>query len=117
MGLRDDILAADDLPTVAVEVSEWGVTVYVRSMTGTERDDYEIGLMETKDLPLKEKLHNMRAKLIVRTVVNEDGSRMFSDADIDLVGAKSAAALSKVAKAAQKLNGLTDEELNEIAGN
>ena len=33
-----EILAADDLPTEDVEVSEWNGTVRVRALTGAERD-------------------------------------------------------------------------------
>ena len=41
MNLRESIIAANDLKRESVEVPEWGVTVYVRTMTGEERDQYE----------------------------------------------------------------------------
>ena len=66
MGLRDDILQIDDLPTESVEVPEWGMTLFVRSMNGCERDQYEVGLMDTKDLPLKEKLKNANISYLER---------------------------------------------------
>ena len=117
MGLRDDILASEDLPLVAVDIPEWGMTVYVRSMTGTERDLYEVDLMENKDSPLKERLHNMRAKLVVLTTVDEDGERVFADEDVEVVGKKSATALNHIVEAAQTLNALTDKEVGEEAEN
>ena len=113
MGLRDDILGIEDLPTTAVEVPEWDMTLYVRSMTGAERDQYEVGLMDTKDLPLKDKLKNMRAKLVVLTTVDESGVRIFNDNDVDAVGKKSAKALNRLVDASQKLNALTDDEVAE----
>ena len=38
---RDLILKADDIQTREVEVPEWGGTVLIRALTGTERDAYE----------------------------------------------------------------------------
>ena len=115
MGLRDDILNIDDLPITAVEVPEWGVTVFVREMTGTERDVYESNLLEQKDLPMSKRLANMRAKLVVLCTVDSDGKRIFNDDDIEAVGHKSSAAVSRVAVVAQNLNALTDNHVEEIA--
>ena len=42
MGLtRSEILAARDLGTVAVDVPEWGGTVHLRPLTGSERGRFE----------------------------------------------------------------------------
>ena len=117
MSLRDDILSADDLPTTEVEVPEWGVTVFVRAMTGTERDVYESNLIEQKDLPMSKRLANMRAKLVVLCTVDADGNRIFNDDDINAVGSKSSSAVSRVAVVAQHLNALTDNDVEEIAEN
>ena len=38
---REAILAAEDLPRELVEVPEWGGAVYVRALTGAERDQFE----------------------------------------------------------------------------
>jgi len=48
MGLKADILAADDLPRVAVEVPEWNTTVWVREMTGSERDRQPLGRQKNR---------------------------------------------------------------------
>ena len=117
MGLRDDILQIDDLPIEPVEVPEWGMTLYVRSMNGSERDQYEVELMDTKDLPLKEKLKNMRAKLVVLTTVDENGQRVFNDDDVVAVGKKSAKALNRLVDVSQKLNAITDAEVADIVEN
>lgn len=117
MSLRDSILAVDDLPREAVFVPQWDQTVYVRAMTGTERDTYEADLIANKDLPMRERLRNMRANLVVLTAVDENGDRIFSDDDIEAVGRKSAAALNLIVETAQQLNALTDNEIEEIAGN
>jgi len=117
MSLRELILTAEDLPREPVEVPEWGATVYVREMTGKERDEYESNLIDKKDMPIKERLRNMRAQLVVLCTVDEDGQRIFSDDDVEAVGNKSAKALNRIVDAAQNMNQLSDRDIEETAGN
>ena len=117
MSLRDAILNCEDLPLEAVEVSEWNTTVYVRNMTGTERDAYETSLLAKQDMTNEERLKDMRAALVVLCTVDEDGVRIFSDNDVEAVGAKSANALDKIVMAIRKHNGLTDGDIEEESKN
>jgi len=117
MGLRDAILERDDLVKEPVDVPEWGTTVWVRTMTGKERDRYESDLLSNKDKPLEDRLDNVRAKLAVLTVVDADGERVFDDADVVALGNKSASALSRVVTVAQRLNALSDADVEDLAGN
>lgn len=117
MKLSEQILAANDLPTKPVEVPEWGLTVYVRAMNGSERDAYEADLIDNKDKPNKEKLRNMRAKMVVLCVVDEDGERVFEEDQVDEVGRKSANALNRIVDEVQKMNALSDDDIGEIEGN
>ena len=41
--LRDLILAASDRQKEKAEVPEWGITVFITTMSGTERDAFETG--------------------------------------------------------------------------
>ena len=106
---RDQILAAQDLPTVDVEVPEWGGTVRVRMMTGGERDAFEAGTITRHGRKIEQNLVNIRARLVALCVVDEKGQRLFSEADAAALGQKSAAALNRVFNAAQQLNALTEE--------
>jgi hypothetical protein len=113
---KEAILAADDRPTMDVEVPEWGGTVRVRALSGAERDAYEIALAGIRpDGTRRPNLVNVRARLIALTVVDEAGARMFSDKDAEALGAKSAAAMQRVFEAAQRLSALTDEDVEELA--
>jgi hypothetical protein len=118
---RDDILNADDLETREVDVPEWGGSVLVRGLTGRERDAYETSLTTERQTKAGVQrgvdLDNVRAKLIARCVVDEDGQRLFKDQDIAALGAKSAVALNRVYDVALELSGLTDESQEEIEGN
>lgn len=119
MGLltRESILGAVDLRTVDVDVPEWGGTVRVSMMTGTERDAFESETVVRKGKRVEVNMVNMRARLVARTVVDETGARVFEDGDVLALAAKSAAALNRVFEAARILNGLTEEAAGEAAEN
>lgn len=117
---REAILAAEDLPKEIVETPEWGGAVYVRALTGTERDKFEGSLADQirPDGSVKKMdMTNIRAKLVALTVVDEDGQRIFSDADVKALGGKSAAVLDRLFAVAQRLSGFSKEDVEELAKN
>ena len=111
------ILAAQDLQTEDVEVPEWGGAVRVRSFTGRERDAFEASMVRGDGRDRKVDLTNMRARLVGLTVIDESGQRLFTDEEADLLGAKSGAALDRVFAVAQKLNGLSGADVDELSKN
>jgi hypothetical protein len=50
-------------------------------------------------------------------VCDADGARMFSDEDVEELQAKNASALDRLFSAAQRISGLTDEDVEELEGN
>jgi hypothetical protein len=114
---RDAILAAADMEAEEVHVPQWGGTVRVRALTGEERDAFEEGQLQGKGKNRTVRLANIRAKLVSLCVVDADGKRLFSDADVAALGRKSAAALSAVFDVAARLSGLTEQDVEELAGN
>ena len=111
------ILAAQDLQTEDVEVPEWGGAVRVRSFTGRERDAFEASMVRGDGRDRRVDLTNMRARLVGLTVIDESGQRLFTDEEADLLGAKSGAALDRVFAVAQKLNGLSGADVDELSKN
>ena len=111
------ILTANDLQTEDVEVPEWGGAVRVRSFTGRERDAFEASMVRGEGRDRKVDLTNMRARLVGLTVIDETGQRLFTDGEVDLLGAKSGAALDRVFAIAQKLNGLSGADVEELSKN
>ena len=111
------ILTAQDLQTEDVEVPEWGGAVRVRSFTGRERDAFESSMVRGEGRERKVDLTNMRARLVGLTVIDETGQRLFTDEEVDLLGAKSGAALDRVFAVAQKLNGLSGTDVEELSKN
>lgn len=109
----DAILGADDVVIESVPCPEWGGEVYVKSMTGAERDEFEKGLRRNGDLDLT----NARARLLVRVIVNQGGTRKFSDVQAPALGKKNAAVISRIYDVAARLSGLSDDEQAETEGN
>jgi hypothetical protein len=117
--LRDAILGRDDLPVEVVAVPEWGMDVRVRALTGAERDAYEASCMRRGGAKgaLEMEFSNIRARLVARSVVDEAGARVFTDADVAALGAKNAIALNRLFEVAQRLSGLRNEDFEELLGN
>jgi hypothetical protein len=112
---RDQILDYDDLKTVDVEVPEWGGTVRLRMLTAKERDAFEASTVETRGNKMKQNLANIRARLVSLCIVDESGKRVFESGDVARLGEKSAAALQRLFNKCNELNGLTDEDVEDLA--
>jgi hypothetical protein len=115
---RDQILAfRGQRKKELVEVPEWDGSVYVAEMTGTERDAFEGETFKMKGKNVEANTSNIRARLAARTMVDEDGKRLFSDQDVYVLGELSAAALDRVFAVAQRINGFSQADLDELAKN
>jgi hypothetical protein len=108
------VLDLRDLQDEIVEVPEWGFRLRVRSLTGIERDAFEISLLENRGKSREVNLRNMRAKLVAASVRKTDDSRVFTDGQVEALGRKNAAALQRVFRVAQKLSGLAEDEVEEL---
>jgi len=111
---REDILSKTDLKREPLTIKEWGGDIFVSEMSGTLRDAWEQMLRE-KDL--EGKIISPRAKLIAFTVVNEKGERIFTDSDISLIGKLSSSSLDKVTNVAMRLNGLSEDAVEDAKKN
>jgi hypothetical protein len=114
---KDLILAADDLKTIEVKVPEWGGAVLIRGMTGADRDDYESSVISQNGKDVKVNYENMRAKLVAKCIVDEEGKRVFTDADVAVLSKKSAVAINRVFEAAQKLCGIGANDISDLIKN
>ncbi len=117
MDLRNAIITADDLKREQVEVPEWGVTVYVRTMTGAEKDLYEEETYKFNGDDVEINRRNLRARLVVKTLCDENGKRLFNDGEQDLIASKSGAAIDRIFEVASKLNALTKADEEQLVKN
>lgn len=114
---RDAILAKQDIPVREVFIAEWDTHVRVKGLNARERDDYESSIMTGKGKNRDVLTRNMRAKLIVRSVVDELNKPLFAERDVEALGEKSAAALEKIFDVARELSGLSENDMEELLKN
>lgn len=113
---RNQILDAKDLLTEDVPVPEWGGDVRIRMLTGEERDAYEASMVDMKkDGTAKTNRENVRARLLILCIVNEQGEQMFNKADIKMLGRKSAKAMERIINKCNELNGISEEDEAALA--
>lgn len=110
---RDQILQAADNGATAVDVPEWGGSVYVRIMSGRERDAFEAQMIASKDRSME----NFRAKMAAVCVCDDQGKRIFSDQDVEALGAKSSTALQRIFDAALRINRMAPGDVEELRKN
>lgn len=108
------VAGAQDAQTEDVECPEWGGWIRLRGLTGRERDAFEAGIMRGRGRNRQPDLRNLRARLIVACAIDEEGNRLFSDADATMLGNKSARVIGRLFDAAQRLSGLSDDDIEEL---
>lgn len=121
MGLREQILQAQDVVRESLVVPEWGVTLILQGLTAAERDDFEVSCLTEKRVGGKmvttHMLKNVRAKLVAMCVVDEQGGRIFKPEDVAELGKKSGLVLARIFDVCQRLSGLTDDDIEELVKN
>lgn len=111
---KDAILGADDRQYETVAVPEWGGEVRLRSLSGSERDEYENSLVHQVGNKQVTNARNARAKLVALCAVDAAGVPLFEPRDVIKLGSKSSAALQRLFDAACRMNGFTDDDVKEL---
>lgn len=108
------VSAAVTLPTERVYVPELGdgAFVIVRGLTATQRDAYEKATWVQRGRK-RVLVDNVRAKLIVKCLVDEDGNLQYTDADAPAIGKLRADVLERVFDACRRTSGMSEEALEE----
>lgn len=111
---KKDILEIADIKKQLVPVPEWGGEVYVKGLTGAERDKFESELVTIRGKEQVVNMANARAKLAAMSICDENGKRLFGESDVQALSQKSGAALQRIFAVAQKLSGLSDDDVEEL---
>lgn len=118
LGRADFEKRALDLPIREVEIEGWG-TARLRGLSAAQRDQYEASTVvlrrersgrttEGRDYD------NVRAKLVVRCLVDADDQRLFGDHEYDVLGQLPATVVNQLWEVASELSGMTDEDVKEL---
>lgn len=131
MGLptKEQIKKSAKLVLEKVQTPEWAddgppeeCFVFVKRMRPRERDAWEISVSKKGDGLPKEvaataRMDNFTASLCAATICDEAGKLLFSAAEVDDLGQVDAVALKRCYRAATKLNGMDEKELEELEKN
>lgn len=111
----EQIFKADDTgELVKVDVPEWGGSVYVGILSGTDRDRWELNAADSID---KKSTANIRALLCVYAIRDDKNKRIFTDNQAAQLGQKSGIALDRVFAVAKRVNKISDDDIEEIEKN
>lgn len=103
----EQILNANDLSKVEVNVPEWGGTVFVRIMTVKERFAFETEHVNDRNGDLK-------LRIVAATICDENGTPLFNKKQLEALLEKSGVALNRVFFAGAKLNGILPQGFEEV---
>lgn len=106
--IRQAVEAAKKAPKIETrEVPELGGTVYLRGLTGKQRDIWEQSCItgEGKNRHLR----NVRGKLLARCLCEPDGKRAFVDADAEWLGDLPGHIIGPLYDVAAQLSGISDQ--------
>lgn len=120
---RDDLLVKDKLEVVEVDLGNETI-VYVRQMTGHERDAFEQSLLTKKKdskgnvVAVEQATEDFRAKLAVQTVCDANGNLILKRDDYLRLSVNiSALKLEKIINEAQRINGIGEKDREELIKN
>jgi hypothetical protein len=123
---REQILGAQDIGWEDVDLSDipgWG-TVRIKDLSAAERDALELSLVQERVVKgpggrttttRETRMDNVRATFVAAAVVDEDLRPIFSRSDLQALGGKSAKALDRLFNRVRVRNGLTAEDVEELA--
>jgi hypothetical protein len=115
---RESVLRLRQRKVEKLDVPETGDCVYVRQMTGAERDELEALMFnaETGTIHLLN-VPNRRAVIASLTLCDENGQRLFTKHDVPLLGSLGYEFLDRVTTAALRVNGLNDTAVEDAEKN
>lgn len=127
---KDQIKAAQDLRRERVEVPEWGGYLFIRRMTGAERDDWEndaadradaearLARSEKRPYDWKRVAAMTRARVVAWTACDDEGNAIFgkTEADVVALSEKSGDVLDRLFTVAMGINGLSRRDVEDILG-
>jgi len=114
MDLRQRIKDANDLPLTPVECPTWDCTIYVRTMKGSERDDFEHFASKATR---KKDNRGLKLELVMLTACDETGALLFLPEDREWLPTKSAVELDRIANASLAANGFSDKDVEQLEKN
>lgn len=116
MSLRDQILGATS-PMVEIPCTEWGCSVWVRPLSGEERDEIEIEnarLAKDAEYAPGASREGLHARVVALAARDQDGKRIFTSDDVDRLRRLDARPLDRIFRVVDSLSAVSDEEIERL---
>ena len=118
----DDIVASQDKEYEDVEVPEWGGTVRIATMSGEDRDRWELSMMQADDSSERGFKLNFdaysRVRLVAMCLVDDNFNRIFvTKEQIEKLSQKSGKVMDLLYDVAQRVNGITESDIDDLEKN
>lgn len=119
---REMILKAQDLGRELVNVPEWGGEVYVRGFTAWEKEEVEMRSLAMVDVATGQikdasQMAGLRVWIVARCVVDSDGNRIFTDADMEALQEKNEDAIRRLAEMPAEMSKIKNKTVEEAEKN
>ena len=118
----DDIVASQDKEYEDVDVPEWGGTVRIATMSGEDRDRWELSMMQADDSSERGFKLNFdaysRVRLVAMCLVDDNFNRIFvTKEQIEKLSQKSGKVMDFLYDVAQRVNGITESDIDDLEKN
>jgi len=121
---KNNILKAVELKRELVPVPEWGGDVWVQEMDAEQRDFFDRWIVQRdmkdengKYIYPEHRSGGMRLRILIATLVDENGKLMFSDLDLPDLAKKSGKVVARLSDVGMKLSGMSDESKADLTKN
>ncbi len=116
---RESILNCRQAERVRLSVPTWGGDVWIRELSGEERDAWEAGWLEYRKNVNgdAEDVSNYSSYLLTHTLVDAEGKLLFGENDVPLLGQTRGRVLEAVAREAMRINGIGVASSEDILKN
>lgn len=114
---REAFLRPAKVHVVEVPVPELGGSVFVKGMTAKDRSRFETQFQLSSGKSNTRRMKEIRERLVIACLCDEEGVLLLQDSDVDAVGSQPAAVIERIVEAAQKVCGMSNDDVEDLAKN
>lgn len=115
---REQLIGLCKRRYVEVEIPELEATVRIQSLSEKEKSDYETRLISKNGRGiLKDRLADATRRLIALCVVDQNGSRLFSNNDLSVIAEMDSFVSSRIYEACQEHCGFNKQDIETAVKN
>lgn len=108
---KEQIFACQDVVTESVSMPEWGGDVKIKTMSIGDQIEFERLNKKSKDSS------NIVCNTLLFCCIDDNGDRLFTEADLKVLEKKSFRAIEKLFRACLDLNAIRSDSLEKEAKN